>query len=30
MELWLLLFSAGQWDQLVFKGPFQLKPFYIL
>lgn len=28
MELWVTLFSAEQWDQLTFKGFFQLKGFY--
>jgi len=25
MELWVTLFSAEQWDQVTFKGFFQLK-----
>jgi len=28
VELWVLLVIAGEWDQMAFKGPFQLKPFY--
>ena len=28
MELWVSLFIAGGLDQMAFKGPFQLKPFY--
>ena len=28
VELWVLLFIAGEWDQMAFKGPFQLKQFY--
>ena len=27
MELWVSLFTEGEWDQLAFKGFFQLKPF---
>lgn len=27
MELWVSLCIAGDWDQIAFKGPFQLKPF---
>ena len=25
MELWVSLFTAGELDQMAFKGPFQLK-----
>jgi len=28
MELWVSLFTAGELDQMAFKGPFQLKRFY--
>ena len=28
VELWVSLFIAGEWDQVTFKGPFQLKQFY--
>lgn len=26
MELWESLLIVGEWDQVVFEGPFQLKP----
>jgi len=26
MEMWVSLCIAGVWDQMAFKGPFQLKP----
>ena len=26
MEMWVSLCIAGAWDQMAFKGPFQLKP----
>ena len=25
MELWVSLCTAGEWDQMAFKGPFQLR-----
>jgi len=28
MELSVSLFSAGEWDQMAFSGPFQLKQLY--
>ncbi len=28
MELWVSLFIAGEWQQVTFKGSFQLKQFY--
>ena len=28
MELWVSLFIAGEWDQMAFRSPFQLKLFY--
>ena len=28
MELWVSLLTAGELDQMSFKGPFQLKQFY--
>jgi len=28
MEVWVSLFTAGELDQMAFKGPFQLKQFY--
>jgi len=28
LELQVSLFTAGKWDWVAFKGPFQLKQFY--